>query len=63
MGSRHFDPHHVSHVTCHVSGVRCKVFLFVFYKVGDLVGGGSVINGAHPVLFLTGVAILMYFEI
>ena len=44
---------HVSHVTCHVSGVTCNFSLFssssVSDKVVDLVGGGSVINGAYPV--------------
>ena len=39
---------HVSHVTCHVSGVRCNFF---FYKVLKLVGGGSFINKAYPVWF------------
>ena len=50
-------------VTCHVSGVRCQVSdfsccdshfldLFVSDKVVELVGGGSVINGAYPVKFL-----------
>ena len=31
-------------VTCHMSSI-----IFSFYKVVDLVGGGSVINGAYPV--------------
>ena len=30
---------------CHVSGVT----FFLFYKLVDLVGGGSVFNGADPV--------------
>ena len=44
---------HVSHVTCHVSHVI--LFLFFLYpekkfdKVVELVGAGSVINGAYPV--------------
>ena len=39
-------PHHVAHVMCHkLLGVRCNFF---FYKVVELVGGGSVINGATP---------------
>ena len=42
----------VSGVICHLSGVRCHVSFFVcFYKFVDLVGGGSVINGADPVKF------------
>ena len=48
----------MSGVTCHMSGVRCQVscvtcqvsddfiFYFIFFKVVELVGGGSVINGA-----------------
>ena len=36
----------VSHVTCHVSHVT------FFYKVVELVGGGSVINGPTPSTFL-----------
>ena len=60
-----FTPHHVSHVRCQMSGVRCHVsgvtcfFVFFFFfsssfldKVVKLVGGGSVINGALPVLFI-----------
>ena len=43
---------HVSHVRCHVSGVRCQVSNIIIisfvYKVVELVGGGSVINGAYP---------------
>ena len=46
---------HMSHVTCHLSHV--KIFFFyiffnplnIFDKVVELVGGGSVINGAYPV--------------
>ena len=38
---------HMSCVKCQVSGVRCQIF-FVCYKVGELVGGGSVNNGAYP---------------
>ena len=46
----------VSHVTCQVSVVKCQVSLFLiptdfFYKVVDLVGGGSVIYGAYLVWF------------
>ena len=46
---------HASHVTCQVSGVTCHVssvifsFSFLFYKLVELFGGGSVINGAFPV--------------
>ena len=39
---------HMSHVTCHVSDFN---FLILFGdNVGELVGGGSVINEAYPVL-------------
>ena len=45
-----FIPRHVSHVTCLVSSVKCHTFLI--YKVVELVGRGSVINGgAYPVYF------------
>ena len=51
---------HVSHVTCHMSRVTCHFFLlllllsFSFFldKVLELIGGGSVINGATPSSFL-----------
>ena len=36
---------HVSHVTCHMPHAACHIF---FYKMGKLVGGGSVINWATP---------------
>ena len=39
----------ISGVTCQVSHVRCHMHFF--YKVVELVGGGSVINGAYPVFF------------
>ena len=47
-----YTPHQVSHVTCHISCVRCpmsdvtcQVYFFFFnYKMGELVGGGSDIN-------------------
>ena len=47
---------HMSRVTCKMSGVRCQVsllfFFFLFYyKMVELVDGGSVINGAYPVIF------------
>ena len=45
---------HMSRVTCHVSHVTCHVshVLLVYkkkYKAYELVGRGSVINGAYPV--------------
>ena len=46
----------MSRVMCHVSGVMSQVSHVSFkkkktflYKVVELVGGGSVINGAYPV--------------
>ena len=36
---------HMSCVTCHVSHVACIFCLFCFYKLVELLGGGSVING------------------
>ena len=43
----------VSGVRCQVSGVRCHMaffsFSFSFGEEVELVGGGSVINGAYPV--------------
>ena len=49
---------HMSGVTRHMSGVMCQVFrviflilIFFFDKVLELVGGGSVINGAYPDYF------------
>ena len=41
-----------SPTTCHISGVRCHLFYFIFYKVVRLVVGGSVINVAYPVQFI-----------
>ena len=38
---------HVSCVTCHMSHVTCH-FFFLLDKVLELIGGGSVINGATP---------------
>ena len=53
---------HMSCVTCHVSPVTCYLFIYLFFyqiiiilslkkldKRVELVGGGSVINGAYPV--------------
>ena len=42
---------YVSHVRCQVPGVGCQVYLKKNDKVVDLVGGGSHINRAYPVLF------------
>ena len=42
---------HVSHVTCHLSHVICHD-VFFFGKGLELVGGGSIINGAYPVSFM-----------
>ena len=48
---------YMSGVKCQVSGVRCQVsgvrwpvsgVTIFFYKLVELVGGGSVINGAYP---------------
>ena len=47
----------LSRVRCHVSGVTCNHFFLFFFssffidKVLELVGGGSVINGANPSSF------------
>ena len=50
-----FTSHHLAHITCpvacvfcHVSHVTGHIFFLLKkkYKVGKLVGGGSVINGA-----------------
>ena len=43
---------HVSRVTCHLSHVTYNFFIFIFFKVGELVGGGSVINEPYPSSFL-----------
>ena len=48
-------PHHVSCVMCHVSHVRCQVSQYSlrnYYKVLQIVSGGSVINGADPSSFI-----------
>ena len=46
-------PSPVSCVTCQVSHVTCQLsYVTKFDKVVRLVGGGSVINRAHPILFL-----------
>ena len=49
---------HVSHITCHMSHVVCHMshvvflYIYIFYKVVRLVGGGSVINRATLSIFL-----------
>ena len=43
---------HMSRVMCQVSSVTLLFFSFLLDKVVELVGGGSVINGAYPVKFL-----------
>ena len=48
---------HMSHVTCH----RLCVPIIFSPKVNELVGGGSVINGATPSSFYT--MALMYLTI
>ena len=41
---------HMTHDTYHVSFVTGHIIYFIsFYKVVDLVGGGSIINEANPV--------------
>ena len=54
----------MSGVMCQVSGVRCHVlylsfffsliFSYLFDKVMELVGGGSVIKGAYPAHMVEG---------
>ena len=58
-----FTSLHVSHVPCHLSRVKCHVshvtccvshvtiYIYLFFKVVKLVGGGSVINRAYPIQF------------
>ena len=54
-------PCHVSCVMCHLSLVTCHLSLFFFfsffflffYKLLKLVGGGSDINGAYPIRYLS----------
>ena len=50
---------HMSRVRCHVSCVMCQVSSVIspppfFDKVGELAGGGSVINGAYPRMVFGG---------
>ena len=55
---------HMSRITCLMSHVMCPCNFFyftyifdslvIFDTVGDLVGGGSVINEAYPVYFPLG---------
>ena len=41
--------YHISHFKCHILRVTCHNYIFLFSdKVVELVGGGSVINGAYP---------------
>ena len=47
---------YMSPVMCHLSGVTCNLFKFVYkkiknYSVVELVGGGTVINEAYLVKF------------
>ena len=67
---------HLSRVTSHLSLVTCQkkvvvdnlIFLFIYLfsrktkldKVVELVGGGSVINGALPVFVANGGNIIQY---
>ena len=54
---------HMSGVTCQVSGVTCHFFfLFFFDKLVDLVGGGSVINGAYPNYFQCIISKYVHFK-
>ena len=51
----------VSHVRCQVSGVTCHIFLLLFLDIEvELVGGGSVINGAYPVYFIVLFTVLCF---
>ena len=50
----------VSSIRCQVSGVPCHIYIF-FYKVYELFGEGSVINGAYTVKFLSNLIILEVF--
>ena len=40
----------MSHVTCHICHLSHVIsfILFLFFKMSELVSGGSVINGAQP---------------
>ena len=41
---------HMSHVTCYMSHVTVYIYIYIsFYKVVELIGEGSVINGRYPV--------------
>ena len=64
LGSRNFETmftnprcvtSHTSHVTCHMSRVTCHMSNIndkkKVYNLVELVGGGSVINGAYPDYF------------
>ena len=43
----------MSGVRCQVPGVSCHLRKIFFYKVVELVGGGSVIHGATPSIFFS----------
>ena len=56
---------HMSRVTCHMSRVMCHFLFFIFFyliffpdKVVELIGGGSVINGATPSSFPYGLKMM-----
>ena len=57
-------PHHVSHVRCQVSGGRCHVsyISFFFDNVVELVGDGSIINGATPSSLIIPLLMWEYFN-
>ena len=43
---------HLSRVRCRLSSVKCQVSGVIFFfidELGQLVGGGFVINGAYPI--------------
>ena len=51
MGQVSYVMCQVSLVWCHVSRVTCNFFLSFFFKVMELVGGGSVTKEAYPIFF------------
>ena len=67
---------HMSRVTCHMSHVMCHMSCFTCHmssvtchflsqkkldNVEELVGGGSIINGAYPVEVLILINYLLYY--
>ena len=62
--------HHLSCVMCHASGVMyhlsrvmChNLIFFIFYKLMELVDGGSVINGAIDGIIKEHISIVWYFR-